>query len=400
MRILFIANITPWPPRGGVHLRILNLMERVAAHHDVSIGCHAWNDADRQGVADLNRRGIPATAGTVWWGSMWRHAVPGLKRALRGIPPDTAQYQAPELHQLIREGNYDLLHVEESNLAPYGESVPRNRRIHKVITLHNVQFLQDRRIAQIESSLPRRMWKSGNARWMRSYEPRVARTFDRVITVSNDDRAHLQRQAPDLRVDVVPNGVATRDLTPLPPHRGRPALVFVGTLSYRPCVDGAIWLVREILPLLRQTHPDVDVRIVGKQPTAEVLALAGNGVVVAGEVDDVRPYYAHATLALAPLRAGGGSRLKILEAMALGRCVVSTTIGAEGLNVVPGEHLAIADDAAGFAAAIGRLLSDTARRDAMATAARHLVEAEYDWDDIAARQLAIYNDLSPRTLSP
>ena len=393
MRILFIANITPWPMHGGAHLRIFNLMKRIAARHDVSIGCHAWNDADRAGVADLNRMGFPATAGTTWWGSTSRHVKPGLRYALRGIPPDAAQYQAPELHRLISEGNYDVLHIEESSLAPYAASIPRNRGIRTVITLHNVQFLQDRRIAEIESSFSRRMWRSFNARWMRRYEPRMAAGFHRVITVSSDDRDALRRRAPGLRVDVIPNGVATQDLAPLPPHRGRPALVFVGTLAYRPCVDGAVWLVKEILPLLRRTFPDLDVWIVGKQPTAEVLALAGPGVFVAGEVDDVRPYYARSSIAVVPLRAGGGSRLKILEAMALGRCVVSTTIGAEGLHVQPGIHVAVADDTASFAAAIAELLADDTRRRAMEQAARHLVETEYDWDAIAAKQLEIYEQL-------
>ena len=400
MRILFIANITPWPMHGGAHLRIFNLMERVAARHEVSIGCHAWNDADRRGVAELNRMGFPATAGTTWWGSTWRQIKPGVRYALRGIPPDAAQYQAPELHRLISEGNYDVLQIEESSLAPYAASMPRHRRIQTVITLHNVQFLQDRRIAEIESTRSRRMWRSLNARWMRHYEPRMSARFDRVITVSHDDRDALLRRSPGLRVDVIPNGVATRDLTPLPPHRGRPALVFVGTLAYRPCVDGAVWLVNEILPLLRRTQPELDVWIVGKQPSAEVLALAGPGVFVAGEVDDVRPYYARSSIAVVPLRAGGGSRLKILEAMALGRCVVSTTIGAEGLRVLPGTHVAIADDTASFATAIGALLANEPRRSAMEQAARRLVETEYDWDIIANAQLGIYDELADRASSP
>ncbi len=393
MRILFIANITPWPAHGGVHLRILHLLQQTAREHEVALGCHVWNDADRAGVVELNRQGIPTTGGTMWWASA-RHALPALRRALRGIPPESAQYQAAEIHALIRAGDYDVLHIEESILAPYAESAPRDRGIRTVITLHNVHFVQGRRIARIEPSLLRRAWAWFNAGWMQYYEPRMAATFDRVIAVSEEDRALLTQRVPALRVDVVPNGVDTRALVPLARNRGRPALLFVGSMAYRPCVDGAVWLVREILPLLRRSHPDLDVWIVGKQPNAEVRALAGAGVFVTGEVDDVRSYYGRSTLAVAPLRAGGGSRLKILEAMALGRCVVTTTIGAEGLRVTPGTHLAVADDTAAFARAVAALLDDESGRDAMVGAARDLVEAEYDWGDIAARQRAIYSELA------
>ncbi len=333
VRILFISNVTPWPAHGGVHLRILHLIERVARHHTVSLGCHVWSDEDRDGVAELNRRGIPTVGGLVHAGSWERHARAGFRRARRGIPPETAPFQAKVIHELIRTGAYDVLHIEESLLAAYSESIPPGRGIRRVITLHNVHFIQEWRIAAFDGPLLQRAWTYFNAAWMWFYEPRLTRKFDRVIAVSDTDRDALLRRAPNARVDVIPNGVDTRALALLPPPSGKLALLFLGSMFYPPCVDGAVWLVREILPLLRRTHPELDVWIVGKHPVADVRALAGDGVFVTGEVDDVRPYYERATLAVVPLRAGGGSRLKILEAMALGRCVVSTTVGAEGLRV-------------------------------------------------------------------
>ncbi len=395
MRILSIANVTPWPPRSGITLRILRLLERVAATHEVTLGCHTWDAADRDGVETLTRRGIRTVGGAVRPASLRSHAWRGVRAALRGVPPETAQYQAPELHALIRAGEYDLLHIEESILAPYAASVPAGRRIPRVLTLHNVHFVQEARLARIEPSLAGRARRRFNGAWMRSYEPRMAMAFDRVVAVTEDDRRALQARAPALRVDVVPNGVDTHALRPLPPPAGPPAVLFVGSMFYRPCVDGAVWLVREILPLLRRTLPALEVWLVGKGPTAEVRALAGAGVHVVGEVDDLVPYYARATLALAPLRAGGGSRLKILEAMALGRAVVSTTIGAEGLGLTAGTHVAIADDAHAFAERVSALLDDAGSRASMERAARALVERDYDWDDLAARLLALYADLSP-----
>lgn len=394
MRILSLANVTPYPAHGGVHLRILNLLERIARHHEVTLGCHMWDETDQNGIDELKRRGINAVGSMVRPASVRRHGLQALGAALRGIPPETVQYQTPALRELVRAGNYDLLHVDESILAPYAADCPRGGRIHRVLTLHNIHFVQDRRIAAIEPSAPRRMMKRINAAWMWRYEPAAAATFDRCIAVSEEDRAALLARAPSVAVDVVPNGVDTKTLRPLPEHGGPPSLLFVGSMAYRPCTDAAIWLVREILPLIRAQHPDAEVWIVGKQPPPEVLALAGPGVYVMGAVPDVRPYYGRATMAVVPLRAGGGSRLKILEAMALGRAVVSTTIGAEGLGVVDGHDVALADDPAALAATVNRLLANPDLRRQLEARARATVQARFDWDDLADRQLRIYQALT------
>ncbi|MFN8668505.1 MAG: glycosyltransferase family 4 protein [Gemmatimonadaceae bacterium] len=394
MRILSLANITPYPARGGIHLRILNLLSRVARRHDVTLGCHFWDERDQESADALTGMGIRTIGGLVRPGSLRRHALPGIRQALRGIPPETAQYQSPALHQLVQRGEYDLLHVEETILTPYLRSIAPGRRPLKVLTLHNVHFAQDLRIAAIEPSASRRAMKRWNARWMWHYEPRIAREFDRIIAVSEDDRRTLLARDAALPIDVVPNGVDTRALQPLPEHGGRPSILFVGSMAYRPCADAAIWLVREILPRLRATIPDLEVWIVGKFPPADVLALAAPGVFVMGEVPDVVPYYSRASLAVVPLRAGGGTRLKILESMALGRVVVSTTLGAEGLEVSDGTDIVLADSASAMADAIGGLVRDAERRRAIARTARALVERSYDWDDIAERQLAIFEELA------
>lgn len=389
MRILSLANITPFPARGGIHLRILNLLTRIAAKHEVTLGCHFWDERDQESAEVLTRMGIRTVGGLVRPGSLRRHALPGIRHALHGIPPETAQYQSPVLHQLVRQGGYDLLHVEETILTPYLRSIAPGHTPRKVLTLHNVHFAQDRRIAAIEPSVRRRVMKRCNAQWMWHYEPRIARRFDRIIAVSEDDRRTLLARDGSLPIDVVPNGVDTRALQPLPEPTGRPSLLFVGSMAYRPCADAATWLVRDILPRLRATLPDLEVWIVGKLPPADVLALAGPGVFVMGEVPDVVPYYARASLAIVPLRAGGGTRLKILESMALGRAVVSTTLGAEGLEVSDGRDIMLADTVDVTADAIVRLLHDPSLRAAITKAARTLVERRYDWDDIAARLVAI-----------
>jgi len=393
MRILVLANVTPWPPRGGAHLRIRHLLERVAGRHEVVLGCHMWSEADRDGVAELNRRGLRTVGGMIRFPSTQRWMFNAAMHGLRGLPPETVKQQARELHQLVRDGAYDLLQVEESILAPYFRSMPSDRHRHRVLTLHNVHFLQDLRLARIEPALRWQASRRFNAAWMRFYEPRIAGEVDRVITMSEEDRALLETRAHGVDADVIPNGVDTRALLPLPATDGPPALLFVGSMMYRPCVDAAVWLVREILPLVRRTHPELHLWIVGRGPVPEVTALAGDGVTVTGEVEEVEPYYRRATLAVVPIRAGGGTRLKILEAMALGRAVVSTTVGAEGIRVADDTHIALADDAPSMARVIAALLDDHGRRGRLERAARSLVEVMYDWDRIAAAQLALYAGL-------
>jgi glycosyltransferase involved in cell wall biosynthesis len=392
MRLLVLANVVPYPPHGGIHARIFNLLRRVARRHDVTLGCHSWGEDDQDGAAWLTRNGIRTLTGRVYPADWRRHAAPALRALVAGRPPEVAQYQAAEVRALVARERFDIVQVEETILAPYATSLPRAHAARTLIVFHNVHFVQEQRIARLEPTRRERLWRRANAAMMRRYEPAVAARFDRAVAVSDADAALLRAARPGLAIDVLPNGVDTA-LRPLPPPQGPPTLVFVGTLNYRPCADAVVWLVETILPRVRRQIPDCAVAIVGKLPPPEVLALAGPGVTVTGYVPDVAPYYQRATLAVAPLRAGGGSRLKILEAMAFGRPVVSTTIGAEGLHVADGENILLADAPEAFAAAIARLLGDAALAGRLARAGRRFVEAHHDWDTIAARQLDIYDEM-------
>ena len=389
-----LSNVTPYPPNGGVHLRIFNLLQRIAARHEVTLGCHSWGPEDLEGADWLNRNGLRTITGPLV-AANWRHVAPAIGGMVSGQPPEVVQYQSPQLRALIARERFDVIQVEETLLAPYVTAVPRAPDTKAVMTFHNVHFVQEQRIADIERSGPHRLWRGLNARMMRRYEPAIARQFDRNITVSQADRALLLGEAPELAVDVLPNGVDAQALRPLPPPTGKPAIVFVGTLNYLPCTDAVLWLARAILPILRRRFPDLELWIVGKSPPPDVQALAGEGVFVTGHVPDVTPYYQRAAVAVVPLQAGGGSRLKILEAMALGRPVVSTTVGAEGIEVTSGRDILLADEAGAFAEAVARLLTEDRLWDAVAQAARRFVEAHHDWDQIAAKQLAIYDQLAP-----
>jgi glycosyltransferase involved in cell wall biosynthesis len=232
---------------------------------------------------------------------------------------------------------------------------------------------------------------------MLRWETAAARRFDRAIVVSEPERDALRRSDPRLAVSIVENGVDAAALSPLPEPPVTDTLLFVGTFTYRPNVDAALLLGREIFPLVRRAFPAARLLLVGHEPPDAVRALGRElGVSLAGAVPDVRRAYERAAVAVAPLRAGGGTRLKILEAMALGRPVVSTRVGAEGLDVADGNDLLLADAPGDFAKAVARLLGDRPLRARLAANARRLVEARYDWARPGDALLDVYRGLAAR----
>ena len=222
---------------------------------------------------------------------------------------------------------------------------------------------------------------------MLRFEGRTLRRFDGVLAVSDADRSTFARLYPgaiDGDVHIVATGVDTEFFSPSPsPPAGR-GLVFTGSMDWLPNEDGMLYFVREILPLIRAQEPDVTLSIIGRSPTPAVRRLAEEGgVEVTGSVDDVRPHIAAGRVYIVPLRIGGGTRLKIFEAMGMAKAIVSTTIGAEGLPVTSGRDIAIADEPASFADAVVRLIRDDAARQQLEAAARTLVVERYDWSAVA-----------------
>jgi glycosyltransferase involved in cell wall biosynthesis len=249
---------------------------------------------------------------------------------------------------------------------------------------HNVEAEIWRRHADAATSGLRKRLYRGQSTRMRRFEGRTMARFDRVLAVSDVDRDTLQRIYPrslTAPVSVIPTGVDTAYFSPGPRDpSGARRIVFTGSMDWLPNVDAVVFFCREILPLIRQDEPDVTFTIVGRSPTPVVQRLAEDPWIdVTGRVDDVRPFLAASTVNVVPLRIGGGTRLKIFEAMAAGRAVVSTSVGAEGLPIESGRHLLLADDPAAFARSVVTLLRDSEKRQAMESEARAFVAARYDW---------------------
>jgi glycosyltransferase involved in cell wall biosynthesis len=268
---------------------------------------------------------------------------------------------------------------------------------------HNIESELLRRYSERESGLLRKAYAGRTARLMGEFERRATLEFDAHVLVSERDAARLRALNPDACIFVIENGVdtayysdaqiekaaATRIEAP-----GRNRIVFVGSMDYHANIDGAINFAREVWPRLHDRQPDLVFSIVGRNPAPEVRALAQiPGIEVTGTVADVRPFYREAIAAIAPLNVGGGSRLKILEAMAAGIPVVSTTLGAEGLEVQHGKNILIADTNEQLVAAIISIVENEDRRKELGTAGRALVADHYDWSRLGATLFSAYKRL-------
>jgi glycosyltransferase involved in cell wall biosynthesis len=266
--------------------------------------------------------------------------------------------------------------------------------------LHNVGSLQYRRIAALKTGLLKQAGFRIKAALMQGWEARAAARFDCSLVVSDREAALLRADDASLRIEVIENGVDCERFQPLPEAADANALLFLGVLGYPPNSDGILWFIEEIWPSIRSASPAVRLRVAGHAPGPALMAANSlPGVRVEGRVEDVVPLYEEAGIVIVPLRAGGGTRLKILEAMALGRLVVSTTLGCEGLDVQPEEDLLIADSPAEFAAQVLRALGDPALRQRIAANARRQVESRYSWRKIGRRLLDVYSDLHAESKS-
>lgn len=397
MRILFIVDYLPYPPISGGRIRVYNLIRRIAQQNQVSLVGFLANPDQAEDVAHLRQFCHRVETATLHR----RHPLaqlPGLLNyALTDKPLEFNFLHSEEftckIRQLIASEDFDIVQIETERMALYMEAIPQDARCKKTLMLYDVAFEQSKRIFHFQRQLTSKVRTFLHSQALRRWEPRYLERFDRCITVSQVDRRLLRSVNPRLQVDVVPNGVDTRAYQPLPQGSTRPSLLFIGNMSYPPCIDAAFYLCREIFPRIREMVSDVEMWIVGADPPPEVMQLGGNGVYVTGRVDDVVPYYKRSTVCVVPLRAGGGTRLKILEAMALGRPVVSTTMGCEGLDVVDGQDLLMADSPGEFAEKTVQLFTDPALRRRITDHARQLVVSRYDWDVLAGCLMQIYSEM-------
>jgi len=404
MRILLVTNTLPYPPISGFPLRVYSLLQRIARNHEVWLVSLVTGTPDPENISHLRILCRDVLITTIPKYGGFDKPKEWLSYSLAGIPPDLRFYHSDCMEAAIRDLTsnigFDIIQIEDSYMARYIEALPDDINSKTVLTFHDIVFEKYDRIFKLESKPTRKLRRWLHSRMMRSWEPHYAERFDLCITMSERDRSLLLDVNPRLHVEVVPNGVDTQTLQLLPYDDLSPGLIFVGNMSYLPNIDAILYLYEEILPYIKRVIPNIEVWVVGIDPSPALEKLNEHGVHVTGRVDNVQPYYKRSSVCVIPLRAGGGTRLKILESMALGRPVVSTTIGCEGLDVEDGKHLFIADAADEFAEKVLLLLANKEKRQQIIDNARRLVETHYNWDILANKYIAalvhIINDLGHR----
>lgn len=395
LSVLVIDRAPPVSMRQGNSLIGMEVFGRLA-HLDLTLVAPATPDEQEaaQGLDGIFRathfvarsRRTPALAGSI------EPALATRLRSAPGLDLAAARALARRIDEVAGHRDFDVLHVRQLPMAGYGGAVRAPGRLLELI---------DSETLGAERARPATWRTRLRARLAASGERRAMSRFDVVTTVADADADRLRAIAPAARVEVVPNGVDAARFRPHPDAKPIPStLVFVGAMSYPPNVAAMRHLSSEVLPLVRQAVPDARLTIVGRDPSPEVRAMASMSVDVTGEVEDVRPYLAAASVFVAPMVSGSGIKNKVLEAMAMARPVVVTPLAVEGLPVRSGQDALVADGAAQLAAAIIRLLRDPEGQTRMGKAARSLVEQRYTWEACAARYEQLYEELAAADRGP
>lgn len=402
MRILIVASFIPYPPDSGARIRIWEIARRLRRDHEVVFGLHVRSHADLDRVEAIRRHGFKVITGRVNTG--WRAAVTVLREIIFGGPPLFALRRSHELEKELARVHadtpFDVIQVEHFELARYACLIDGPSETVRSMILHDVLSVAYARMGGIERSIFWRTWRRYNSWRLKAYERKLLPGYSTCITMSEGDRDQIAAYVEPGRIHVLPNCVDSAAKTVLDePLDGAPAILFIGLFLYPPNADAARWMLEEIFPRVRVEMPECSLYLVGGDPPRDVQTLSRQpGVFLTGRVDDVTTYYARCQIAAVPLRAGGGTRLKILEAMAFGRPVVSTTMGAEGLPVRNGEHLLLADAPGEFARACAGLLRDPALRSRLRNNGRSFVERGYRWDDCANAHVRLYEALSGKAI--
>lgn len=391
-RLLFVAQVLPFPPDGGVAIRTFNVLRLLAARYEITALAFYRRAVVRDVSASVEAlrefavtEAFPIEEEFSRARLLWNH----LRSLITRRVYTTFSYESGSFRTALRyevsKGCYDIVHFDSMDLSAY---LSETGSVPTVCVHHNVESVLLKRRAAVDTSAWRRWYLRLQSTFMEREERRWCPRVSLNVAVSEEDAASLRRIAPDARVTVVPNGVDTQTFQPAAEEGS--GIVFVGGMTWFPNKDALEYFATEILPLLKPSNPDLSVTWVGRAHAGEVDRYRALGITLTGYVDDIRPFVHAAGCYVVPLRIGGGTRLKILDAWAMGKAVVSTSIGCEGLGARDGWNILVRDDPVSFTAAVREVLADAALRQRIGVNARAVVEARFSWLGIGVAMLEAY----------
>lgn len=400
MKILWVKAGGLVPPDVGGRIRSYNILKELARAHEVTVFTYYAEQPDDPHSqlkplfhhTEYYPLKIPATKG-------FSEAKLYARHCMSPLPYSVAKYSQPQvaqnLRKLLERNQYDVLVCD---FVVAGGVVPWEAECPKVLFTHNIEALIWERHYQVARNP---LWKAICWREYRKME-RLERSYlnraDLVLAVSDFDRNYFSKFISPAKMEVIPTGV---DVDYFQPEQGADLpdrLVFSGSMDWMANEDGMVFFINEVLPRIRERFPGVDLEIIGRGPSPALRALAAKtpGVSVTGRVEDIRPYVHRGAVYIVPLRVGSGTRLKIFEAMAMGKAIVSTSIGAEGLPVEHEKDIILADDPQEFARRVIDLLKGPSARSALGKAARELVERSYSWSAVTGKFESALAKVCPR----
>jgi glycosyltransferase involved in cell wall biosynthesis len=401
LNILVISAQFPYPPRSGFATRVYQLARQLATRHRVTLLAYA-NQEELEGVRALGRqlsvRAVQREPGSV-----------SRKRVSQALSlPSSRPFSCRSVHSramqdalddLCSQEKFDVIQLESSLLCTF--ALPPGPRV--ILDEHNIEYEVFQRSCEGETSIPRRTFNRIEHSRFRRFEQSWWSRVDGCVVTSERERPVVNTYAPHTPVAVVPNSVDLEYFSPGSDDVEPNTVVFNGILTYRPNLEAAHYLVEQIWPLVARRRPDATLKVVGRASDADIRRLSRPGVVVTGEVPDIRPHLSRAAVVAVPVRFGGGTRLKVIEGLAMGKAMVSTSLGCEGIAVVDGEHLLVADGAQAFASRLLELFEDDGRRAALGRAGRGLAERAYSWELAGERLESLirsFGDRQPPDQSP
>lgn len=381
MKLLMVSANLP-RPAWGASARNFHLLNALARQHTVSL-LALVESAEAEAFGDISlledlAHTVRTVSGTVFQAKRWHQLV----SMVRGNSYTLDMYMLKEMQDaldaMLAHDHYDAVLFEGSMIAGY--RLPPDMRM--IVDQHNIEYELLKRTYEQEKAPLRKWYNWRESRLLKQEEIERCRKAELVLVTSERERLVLKEFLPEHVIEVVPNGVDIETFRASGLEREGPEqIIFTGTMDYYPNTHGVLFFAQQCWPLILAQVPAATWQIVGRNPPPEVRKLGElPGVTVTGTVPDVRPYLAASSVAIAPLQIGSGTRLKILEALAMQKAVVSTSVGCEGLAVVPGKHLLVADQPEAFAQAVVALMRDSERRTSFGAAGRALVESEYSWE--------------------
>ncbi|MEO8611085.1 MAG: glycosyltransferase family 4 protein [Chloroflexota bacterium] len=382
MRVLLLTQVLPYPPDSGPKVKTYYVLKYLARQHKVTLVSFV-RDSDKPEYI----RHLETLCERVITVPITRSPLRDLRflgqSLLTGQPWMMLRDERDEMRQTLKElaatTHFDVVHADQLNMGQYALPFTNSR---KVLDLHNALWVLYKRLSEtLPFTKPMKYILIRDWRLLKQYEGNLCRNFDAVTAVTEEDRRWLVEAGARPEMPVIPIAIDTDEQAQIARKPSGPHIVHIGTMYWPPNIDGITWFLDEIYPLIKQQIPDVRCTLIGARPPASIVERMQTdpSLTVTGYVEDPLPYLADSSMMVVPLRAGGGMRVKILNALSQGIPMVSTTVGCEGIAVKDGEDILIADDSQGFADATVRLLNDSLLNAKITENGRKTAEQSYDY---------------------